>query len=263
MKKMVVMLVLCGLATSAMAQEWNEGWTTTVDLSYTCKYMWRGFDILDNAGAFQPSIDFAHESGFGATLWMSYPERGGQTNELSPLGRVNLTEYNYVLYYMGKALEGNCWETDYKVGYRYYDYIDNTSKALDSHEAFIEAEMPQLTGTAFVPRVAVYTIWPTSHDYRSGNYGIFYQAGFSYLLPTEEELPNLPLTFSWYIQYIDGSNIEADHDLSHMVWGLQTEMTCPMTGARIVPALYFQNSFDDSVNTQDEFWGSISYSFTF
>lgn len=262
MKKMAVMLVLCGLAASAMAQDWTEGWTTTVDLSYTCKYMWRGFNILDDAGAYQPSIDFFHESGFGANLWMSYPDRGGWTNDLA-VSRVNLTEYNYTLYYSGKAWEGNCWETDYTVGYRYYDYIDNTSKLLDSHEAFIEAEMPNVTGNAVIPHVAVYSLWPTSHDYQTGDNALFYVAGFSYLLPTEEQLPELPLTFTWDIQYIDGSNIAVDHDLSHMVWGLQTELTCPMTGAKIVPAVYFQNSFEKSVSPSDEFWGAISYQLTF
>jgi len=48
-----------------------------------------------------------------------------------------------------------------------------------------------------------------------------------------------------------------------MVWGLKTQMTCPMTGAKVVPGVFFQNSFDDSVNKQDEFWASVSYSFSF
>jgi len=30
-----------------------------------------------------------------------------------------------------------------------------------------------------------------------------------------------------------------------------------------VPAFYFQNSFEDTVNKNDEYWGTISYSFAF
>ena len=36
-----------------------------------------------------------------------------------------------------------------------------------------------------------------------------------------------------------------------------------MTGATVKPAVYFQNSFDDSVNNEDELWASLSYSFAF
>lgn len=257
MKKMVV-LMLCTMAASAVAQEW----TTTVDLSYTSRYIWRGYDILDNAGAFQPSIDFAHSSGLGASVWMSYPERGGWTNDLSD-SRVNLTEYDYTVYYKGKALADNCWETNYKIGWRYYDYIDTYTKAMDKQEVFVEAEMPKLTGNAVIPHVAVYQVWPSRSDSDIDDAsGTIYVMGFNYLLPTEEQLPNLPLTFSWDLVFNDGASY-SDHDWSHMVWGLKSQMTCPMTGAKIVPGVYFQNSFEDTVNTSDEFWATVSYSLTF
>lgn len=257
MKKMMVVLVLCSMAAVAGAQEWK----TTVDLSYTSRYIWRGYDILDNAGAFQPSIDLSHESGWGVSIWMSYPERGGSSNDVD--SRVNLTEYDYTLYYTGKALAGDVWETNYKIGWRYYDYIDTYTKAMDKQEVFVEAEMPKLTGNAIVPHVAVYQVWPSrsNSDIKDAS-GTIYVMGFNYLLPTEEQLPNLPLTFSWDLVYNDGV-MYSDHDLSHMVWGLKTQMTCPFTGAKIVPAFYFQNSFEDTVNTSDEYWGTISYSFVF
>ena len=262
MKKMTVMLVMAAVASTAIAMDLTQGWTTTMDLTYTCKYMWRGFNILDDAGAFQPSFDFAHESGLGANLWMSYPERGGSTSMIS--SRVNLTEYNYTLYYSGKALEGNCWETNYTVGWRYYDYIDTSTKDADVQEVFLEAEMPMVTGTAVIPHVALYQMWPSKGGGLNSNYaGTIYLVGFSYLLPTEEQMPDVPLTFSWDIVYNDGTGGAVDSDLSHMVWGLQSEFDCPMTGGKFVPAVYFQNSFEDTVNPSDEFWGTISYRYTF
>lgn len=258
MKKTMVVMVLCTIAAAAAAQEW----TTTVDLSYTSRYIWRGYDILDNAGAFQPSIDLSHESGFGASVWMSYPERGGWTNDLAD-SRVNLTEYDYTVYYKGQALTGDAWETNYKIGWRYYDYIDTSSKAWDKQEVFVEAAMPKLTGNAVVPHVAVYQMWPSKSDMvNTFKSGTIYVMGFDYLLPTEEQIPNLPLTFSWDLVFNDGV-ASSDHDWSHMVWGLKTQMDCPMTGGKIVPAVYFQNSFEDTVNTSDEFWATVSYSFTF
>jgi hypothetical protein len=263
MKKMAVMLVLCGLAATAVAQDW----TTTVDFTYVCKYMWRGFDMYNNAGAYQPSVDFRHENGFGANVWMSIPDRGGAMDEDLQLGRWDMAELHYTLYYAGTMGEA-CYQTNYKIGYRYYDFFKMNSKDIDSHEAFIEAEFPQITGNAIVPHVAVYQMWPTSMDDSSDiaeepSSTTFYQAGFSCLLPTEEQLPGLPLTFSWDLQFIDGDGLLVDTDWSHMVWGLKTEFDCPMTGAKVIPAAYFQNSFEETVNNEDEFWVGLSYLFTF
>lgn len=256
MKRLTVVLVLCGLAATATAQEW----TTTLDLGYTSKHIWHGFDVFGDAGVYKPSIDFAHESGFGTNLLMLYSDRGGSFNS-GASSRVDTTQYQYTFYYGGKAFDA-CWETNYKIGWRYYDFIKVRSKASDLQELFLEAEFPKLTGNTIVPHVAVYQLWParSKSDIRSAS-GTVYLAGFNYLLPSEEMLPNLPLTFSWDIVYNDGF-MYADHDLSHMVWGLKTEFDGP-GGGKFVPAMYFQNSFERSVNTEDEFWGGISYSVAF
>jgi hypothetical protein len=48
-----------------------------------------------------------------------------------------------------------------------------------------------------------------------------------------------------------------------MLWGLKTNFKCPATGGKITPAVYFQNSFEKTVNTQDELFAGISYSLSF
>jgi hypothetical protein len=128
--------------------------------------------------------------------------------------------------------------------------------------------MPALMDNGVVPHFGVFQMWEaeqgaskatTGRDYS----GTIYLMGFDYGF-TLDQAPELPMTFSWDIVYNDGTGAASvDHDWSHMVWGLKTAMTCPMTGAKIVPAVYFQNSFEDTVNTQDELWASISYAFSF
>ena len=262
MKKVALLFVLCSAASVAAAQDWTQGWTTTVDVGYTCQYIWRGFDLLDNAGAIQPGIDFQHESGFGANLWVSYSDRSGSTDSVD--SRVDMTQYVYTLYYNGKAFQ-DCWETNYSIGWRYYDYIQRSSKNADAQELFLEFEMPQLTGTPVIPHAAIYQYWPAQGGGDNSDVaGTFYLMGFSYLLPTQEQLPDLPLTFSWDIMYDDGAGAaNVDSDWAYMLWGLKTEFTCPMTGGKITPALYFQNSFERSVNTEDELWGGVTYSIAF
>jgi len=273
MKKLLVgMVVLLSVTAfvNAADQMAEEDMGVTVDLSYTSKYIWRGFDILDNVGAFQPSINLDLGSGFSANVWMSYAGSSG-TNGLdasSPTvagaSRVNLTEYDYTLAYDGTAYEDCPWKTNYQVGWRYYDYIDTSSKDSDVQEVFLTGSMPALTGCAAVPHFGVLQMWPAKGEGLNRAYsGTIYLMGFDYGF-TLDQAPELPMTFSWDIVYNDGTGgASVDHDWSHMVWGLKTAMTCPMTGAKVVPAVYFQNSFEDSVNNEDELWASISYAFSF
>jgi hypothetical protein len=269
---MVVLLSVAGFVNAAeqadAAQTATDPMGITVDLSYTSKYIWRGFDILDNVGAFQPSINMDLGSGFSANVWMSYSGSSGHLNGDSSTSRVNLTEYDYTLAYNGTAYEDCPWKTNYQVGWRYYDFIDTPSKDNDVQEVFLTGSMPALMDNGVVPHFGVFQMWEaeqgaskatTGRDYS----GTIYLMGFDYGF-TLDQAPELPMTFSWDIVYNDGTGAASvDHDWSHMVWGLKTAMTCPMTGAKIVPAVYFQNSFEDTVNTQDELWASISYAFSF
>jgi len=75
------------------------------------------------------------------------------------------------------------------------------------------------------------------------------------------ELEN-PLSFSAALVYNDGTyGGGIDHDWSHILWGVSTSFDCgPGTFS---PAIYYQTSMDDSVNTEDEFWCGISYGLSF
>jgi hypothetical protein len=271
MKKVwLVMAVLCGMTAIAAAAGTATPTATkdlgiTVDATYVSKYIWRGFDVLDDKSAWQPSIDFDFGNGFSANLWMSYAGSSGTTD--TGLSRVNATQYNYTLAYSGTVYESCPWKTDYMLGWRYYDFIDTATRDADLQEVFVTGEMPQLIDGGIVPHFGVFQMWAAQGEGLNRDFsGTIYLMGFNYGF-TLDQAPSLPLTFSWDIVYNDGTgstdDCDVDSDLSHMVWGLSTAMTCPLTGAKVVPGIYFQNSFEDSVNTQDELWGSLSYSFSF
>jgi hypothetical protein len=273
MKKLLVGMVVVLSVTAfvnAAEQAAAEDMGITVDLSYTSKYIWRGFDILDNTGAFQPSVNMDLGSGFFANVWMSYAGTSGTNgaNASSPAvagaSHVNLTEYDYTLGYNGTAYEDCPWKTNYQVGWRYYDYIDTQTKGNDKQEVFLTGSMPALMDNGIVPHFGVFQMW-NAKSYSGNTFtgGTIYLMGLGYGF-TLDQAPELPMNFTWDIVYNDGvGGGTIDHDWSHMVWGLNTSMTCPMTGAKIVPGVYFQNSFEDTVNTQDELWASISYAFSF
>lgn len=258
MKKLLVSLVVLAAAVSgvnAAEEAATEDLGVTVDISYVSKYIWRGFDLLDDKGAWQPSIDLDLGNGFSANVWMSYAGASGG---------VDATEYNYTLAYNGSVLEDSAWKTNYELGWRYYDFIDTSSQDADTQEVYLAGSMPALTGCGVVPHFAVFQMWPAQGGGANRDFsGTIYLMGFGYDL-TLDDAPELPLSFTWDIVYNDGTGgSSVDHDWSHMVWGLSTSMTCPATGGTLKPGIYFQNSFDSSVNDEDELWAGISYSFSF
>ena len=53
-----------------------------------------------------------------------------------------------------------------------------------------------------------------------------------------------------------------DHDWSHAVFGLSTEFALNKN-LIFTPGIYYQISMDDSANPEDEYWFSLSMSYTF
>lgn len=239
-----------------------EGFTTTFDVTYVTKYIWRGFNIYGSHGAIQPSVDLAHESGFSANVWMSMPVGSGE-NDAGQSINDELTEFDYTLAYSSSIFE-DVYQTNYKVGWRYYDFTKTSTKDADMQEVFAEISMPNLIGNGFTPRAGVYQMWNSkSGGANSGAAGTIYAMGFGYGF-TLEQAPELPMNFSWDIVYNDGTGGSGvDHDWSHMVFGLSTVLDCPVTSGKIVPAIYWQNSFEDTVNEDDELWAGISFSLDF
>ncbi|MHC5163017.1 MAG: TorF family putative porin [Planctomycetota bacterium] len=248
-----------------------EGVTTTVDVTYTSKYMWRGFNVYGSHGAIQPSVDFALENGFSANVWMSMPVGSGE-NDAGGSINDQLTEFDYTLAYSNSILE-DALQTNYSVGWRYYDFTKTSTKDNDMQEVFVEFAMPNLVGNGFTPRGAWYQMWNSkSGGANSGAGGSIFAMGFGYDF-TLEQAPELPMNFSWDIVYNGGTGAQTvapkyqgsgvDHDWSHMVFGLSTAIDCPVTSGKIVPAVYWQNSFEDTVNNSDELWAGISFTMEF
>lgn len=258
MKKLLVgMCVFLGLVSVVNAGDvLGEDWDATFDVTYMTKYIWRGFSVFGSRGAIQPSLDLAHSSGFSANVWASYPIGSGYENSV---------EYDYTLAYSGSVLADEAWQTDYTVGWRYYDYISNASELYDMQEIFVEAEMPNVTGIeGLTPHLAWYQMMPaTEASGMAGAGGPIFVMGINYDFVLAD-LPELPMTFVWDVVYNSGAGaVGVDHDWSHMVLGLATELKCPVTGGSFVPGIYYQNSWEESVNEDDQVWATFSYSLTF
>jgi len=250
----VVMLNMVGVSSAAQGD-------VDVDVTWVSKYIWRGFDILDDKAAFQPSVNVDLGSGFSLNVFASLPGSGGDTKDGA--SRVNLEEWQYTLQYAGSAFEGEAYKTDYAVLWRYYDYPDHTTWDVDAQEFVVGFSMPDICEAGIVPSYAIVKMWPAKggHANRAGGGFIHvFGLGYQYTCP---DLPELPLDLSWSLTYNDGTGGKTiAHDWSHMVYGLSTSIDCP-AGGSITPAVYYQVSMEDTVNNEDEFWVGVSYGLSF
>ena len=255
---------------------WAEvgGIGVDIDATWVSKYIWRGFDLLDDKAAFQPSIILDFGSGFSAGVWASY---AGSSKGGGSLSTVDATEFDYFLTYSGSAFTGEAYQMDYAVSWLYYDYIDQPSSAADAYEINVATAFPQLCPFGIVPRYTAIYLWPAeSRGASNGLVGWMHQFGIDYDIVLGEVIPNNPeqvITFSADILYNDGAGLagttnggatptDVDHDWSHIVWGLTTEIAAPF-GGTFRPGVYYQTSMEDTVNTEDEFWTGLSYTLGF
>lgn len=263
----IVFIVLLTTVGFAQAQRELSG---TVDVSYVSKWLWRGFDMLDDKSAIQPSVDIdLFGTGFSINVWASY---AGSSQGDGAFSTVNKTRYDYTLAYSCTLFEGEQFATDVKANFIYYDFIDEPDTVADTEELGVGFSWPELCPAGIVPSYYVCKLWNARSNSAlpSGYSGWLHIFGLGYDLTTPGILPDTPeqvFNLSAAAVYNDGAGANpktgavADHEWSHIVWGVSTKIEAgPGT---FTPAVYYQTSMDSSVNPEDELWAGLSYAIPF
>lgn len=252
----VLGLIVCGNAMAIDDLFGNA--TTTLDATYVTKYLWRGYDLYDDKGAFQPSIDINLNNGWYFGVWYSVAGASGA---------VDGEEFDYYVGYANTMCAAEKYQVDYSLNYIYYDYPDAPSKGFDAQELNVDLSMPNLLPYCITPHYEYAYLWsakggPMSSDGGDGH-GFVHTMGLQYDLVTcpifgcgDEQVFN----FTWDIVYNDGI-YAADHDWSHQTFGVSTPITIGC--GTFTPALYYQDSWEDTVNTEDELYAGFSYTMQF
>jgi len=257
----VVILLIAAAFAQAEQAELAEGdrLGVTLDFTYASRYIWRGFDLYrSNDGAIQPSIDVdLYGTGFGFKIWYSTATESGH---------VNLERIEYTVYYGNTVFRDETYATDYKVGWTYFSHPDNPPKASDAQEFFGSFSWPNIFPYGVVPSYTVIKMWPAvDHSLAADAYtdsGWFHIFGLDYDW-TVPQLDDRVLSLSMDLVYNDGAGAaNVDHDWSHVVFGISTGFTIT-DNLTFTPAFYFQRSMDDSVNTSNEYWTTLSLAYTF
>lgn len=263
MKKAILLaaIMLMSFTGLVQAQAACGDLGVTLDITYASRYIWRGLDLYgSNHSAIQPSmtIDW-YGTGLGTTVWMSRANGSGFENS---------EEFDYSIFYSGNLFADEAYATNYTVGWVYYDYPDNASKTSDAQEVYMALSWPKICPMGIVPSYTVVKMWPAKSD--STDKAKYTGSGFVHVLGLGYDvtgvIPNMPdqaVHLSAATVYNDGvGGAGVDHDWSHAVFGAAT--TFPIAeNLKFTPAVYYQSSWDDTVNTSDEYWTSLSLTYTF
>jgi hypothetical protein len=270
MKQMVMTAAVLLIMMIGMAQAQEGALHGSIDVTYQSKYVWRGFDIFGDKSAIQPSVDLdLFGTGFGASVAMHRANSGEYEN---------FERWDYYLYYGNRMMEGQPCATNYRLGWVYYNYPDNSRKDLDLEELHAILSWPNILPVeGLVPTYVLVKLWPANSGSLIGSRaaGSGTSSGFAHIfmldygLPIGGLVPDTPeqvlhlhseLVFNDGVHPVGGN---ADHDWSNVVFGVATDFDLG-NNLTLTPGVYHQVTMDDSVNDdKDETWitAGIKYKF--
>jgi len=267
-KKGILLAAVILLSTVGLVQAQLGELSGTIDITYLSSYIWRGFDMYgESRSAIQPSIDLDfYGTGLRSNILMS---------RANGSGRENLEELRSTLYYQNGIYEAENYATDYHIGWTCYNYPDMPQKAYNMQELFAALSWPKICPAGVVPSYTIVCSWPSKQNSTLArkSAGWLHIFGLGYDLTVTDLMPEMPeqvFHLSAAAVYNDGAwdfaspggDGTVDHDWSHAVFGISTafELGNDLT---LTPGVYYQASMDDSVNTEDETWCSISMTYKF
>jgi uncharacterized protein Gcw-chp len=237
----------------------------TVTNDWASKYMFRGLDIHNDSGAYQPSVEFNLKNGLTFGLWTSFasgdrdviadpvPDVGGNT-------RRDFDEFDYYASYSCSPLKG----IDLEIGWVYYDFPHLNSN-WDYHEPY---GIVTLSSLPLSPYFGAYYGFPKHENVGLVGNGWNTTFGVSHSVPMGC-LPlcgndPLSLDLSWEIWH-QGGQFDLPTGWVAQIFGLTT--TIPLgNNLEFTPAIYWQDSLDslagEATNDEDEWWTSLSLAYT-
>jgi hypothetical protein len=286
-QRAIILAVAAVLAAASVGHAWEfrapdfQNIRTEAGATFATRHLWRGFDVTpNNHSAVQPYVNMQFgDSGWGSNIWMS---RANDSRF------ENWERIVYDVHYGGVwgEPEGQ-WAKEWQVGWRYYNHPDGPLRSscgayqwdLDFQEVYGRFTWPNLCGNGVVPRYEVIRMWPgesgrqpdtsqPSSYWRHGG-GWWHVAGLDYDWTVCGWCGEPGRVFRCSADFVynggaggmsnyangaaDMRNV--DNDWSHMFLTICTDIDCG-SGWWLTPGFGWQDSWEESVNTQDEwvFW---------
>jgi hypothetical protein len=275
----VVFSVVLLAAAAAVAEETQSEFSESpkepkamIGTTWDSQYIWRGFDIFRDAGAIHVMADLnLFDSGFGVSAV------GHQS--LSD-GFGELQRWDGTLYYQNVLWSGEPLATNFRLGYVYYYYPKpNFGLTQDLMEGHVILSWPNLLPIqGLQPSYAFAYMWPgrenhwaqsanpTFNDDAKGMFQIF-MLDYAFMVPgflsADDQVVKLHSELVWN-GGLSPLGAKVNSGISDAVIGASTDF---VFGADrnivLTPAVYYQFSFEETVNPENEFWASVSLKYAF
>lgn len=267
MKKGILLAAVIFLSAAGFARTQEGELSGTIDINYLSKYIWRGIDVYDDKSAFQPSLDLdLYGTGFGLNVFWSRANTSGFED---------IEELDLTLRYSDSLFEYETYATDWTFGWVYYAYPDAPPHTppgvptgnINAQEFFATLSWPEICPEGVIPSYTVIHMWASESGSPAKDLsGWMHIFELGYDVPVEGFLPEIPeqiLHLSAAVFYNEGMLQEGvDHDWSHAVFGVSTDFDLG-NDLTFIPGVYYQSSWEKTVNPSDELWCSMGLRYSF
>jgi hypothetical protein len=273
-KRTILLIAVVSLSTAGLlqAQEGNLG--VELEVEYTSKYIWHGFELMAGKATILPkiSVDW-FGTGFSTTVQAAYAGSGASKGGAST---VNRTEYQYIMAYDRSFFEGEVHTVDLGINFIYRDFIDNPSRGEsgstdvgDTQEIGASIALPNICSIDVVPSYYLGKIWPSQNNsVLTGKYGGWihiFRLDYELIVPGFlPETPEQTLNLMVDVVYNDGyGSASVKHDWSHATLG--AVMPIPIGEVDVKPGIYYQVTFEESLNSDKKniLYGGLTVSYGF
>ncbi len=217
----------------------------STDAEFVTRYMWRGFDVLDNRSAIQPSVTYSHDDGFYLNIWSSFCLYDRDAVK-------DVDEVDVTISYSRSINEIFAFEAGL-VNYLFPAMDGFPDDNSNTQEIYLALSASYFKGD---PYLAIY------YDFNLGD-GLFVQAGYSREVELSDKISTI---FNFDLGYIDGSWGLEERGFSNIDTGLTIPLDLENFGLSF--GLYSVFILNDQLKDMNrgkstELWGKVSFSFRF
>jgi hypothetical protein len=279
----ILLTAIIILSTSNFTHAQKDELSGTLSFTYMSKTIVGGFDYYaDDHSAYMTVLGLdLYGTGLGLnTFWsraISAPFENAETLGLD-------------LYYGNTLWKDENYNTNYRLGWIYIGYPDEPrsgttrGQAADMQELYVSLSWPKSCPFGTIPSYTIVSMWPSEGQSTvRNNGGMLHIFGLSYdfnitglhavSLAGLPDTPEQKLHLSAEAVYNDGAapgtvpgpgttTSKIDHDWSHALFGISTNFDIA-ENLSFTPGFYYQSSWEDSVNTEDEYWLTLSLAYKF
>lgn len=245
----------------------------SVDLQYLSKFVWRGLDVYDDKSATQASVTLdLWGTGFGTQIHSSRANSDGFEN----------SEWlRYYFFYDNVLWPDERCQTNYRLGYYYYNFPDNPDQNVDAQEVHLALAWPKALVEGLVPSYVLVKMWPSHSDSLIGAKSPLggTASGFAHIFMLDYgwtvtcPFTNEPRVINLHSETVfndgvgpQGQNI--DHDWTNVMFGASTDFNLS-SNMVFTPAVYYQIVMDKSCVAaggdldKTEFWATANLKIKF